>query len=87
MSKEEIEKRLEELSSLKIHPRDKEENKLLMAKGERLYEESVGEIREILDYNLQLFEDILQKQDEQEIRKAAEKLKELFAQIEEMRSL
>ncbi|MBV4418416.1 molecular chaperone HscC [Clostridium tyrobutyricum] len=85
MSKDEIEKRFQELSSIKIHPREKEENKLIMAKGERLYEESTGKIRELLDYNLQVFEDILNRQDEHEIEEAAKKLKMIFAQIEQMK--
>ncbi len=85
MSKDEIEKRFQELSSIKIHPREKEENKLIMAKGERLYEESTGKIRELLDYNLQVFEDILNRQDDHEIEEAAKKLKMIFAQIEQMK--
>lgn len=85
MSKEEIESRLKELSSIKIHPREKDENKLIIARGERLYEESIGKIRDILSKRLQLFEDILEKQNEQEIREAAKKLKELFAEIEEIK--
>ncbi|MBV4446051.1 molecular chaperone HscC [Clostridium tyrobutyricum] len=85
MSKDEIEKRFQELSSIKIHPREKEENKLIMAKGERLYEESTGKIRELLDYNLQVFEDILNRQDDHEIEEAAKKLKMIFVQIEQMK--
>ncbi|MCH4237487.1 MAG: Hsp70 family protein, partial [Clostridium tyrobutyricum] len=85
MSKDEIEKRFQELSSIKIHPREKEENKLIMAKGERLYEESTGKIRELLDYNLQVFEDILNRQDDHEIKEAAKKLKMIFVQIEQMK--
>lgn len=85
MSKDEIEKRFQELSSIKIHPREKEENKLIMAKGERLYEESTGKIRELLDYNLQVFEDILNRQDDHEIEEAARKLKMIFVQIEQMK--
>lgn len=85
MSKEEIENRLKELSDIKIHPREKEENKLIMARGERLYEESVGDIRNILGKRLQYFEDILEKQNEYEIREAAVELKELFAEIEEIK--
>lgn len=59
MSEEEIKERMEELSYLKIHPREKEENKLLLLKGERLYEESVGRNRIEIEYALREFEKAL----------------------------
>ena len=37
MTDEEIDARFEKLASLKIHPREEEENKLLLFRGERLY--------------------------------------------------
>ncbi len=42
MTDEEIKERFETLSYLKIHPRDREENKYLLLRGERIYEESIG---------------------------------------------
>ena len=45
MSDEEIKERLETLSYLKIHPRDREENKYLLLRGERVYEECLGDKR------------------------------------------
>lgn len=84
MSKEEIEDRLKALSDIKIHPREKDENKFLIAKGERLYEEAIGYIRIEIAHKLQWFENILDKQDEKEIREAAKELKELFNEIDEM---
>ena len=45
MTDEEIEQRLQDLSYLKIPPRDQEENKLLLLRGERIYEESIGNQR------------------------------------------
>lgn len=82
LTKEEIEARLLELREIKIHPRDRTENRLLLAKGERLYEEALGEIRKEITYYLHQFESILVKQNEQEIKKAAELLKERLEQIE-----
>lgn len=82
MTKEEIEARLEALKDIKIHPRDKMENRLLLAKGERLYEEALGEKREFIGMLLQKFESILSRQNEKEIKKAAEELKEQFEQLE-----
>ncbi len=43
MTPEEIAERFNTLSYLKIHPRDREENKYLLLRGERVYEESLGE--------------------------------------------
>ena len=43
MTPEEIAARFETLSYLKIHPRDREENKYLLTLGERMYEESLGD--------------------------------------------
>ena len=56
MSEEEIQKRFEEIAFLKIHPRDQEENRLLLLKGARLYEESLGNDRVIIDMRMREFE-------------------------------
>ena len=50
MTEEEIAERLKTLSYLKIPPREKEENKLLLLRGERVYEESIGPDRLALEY-------------------------------------
>lgn len=83
MSLESIEERIKELSYIKIHPRDKEENKLLMAKGERLYEETVGEMRLRVGKILTWFEEVLDKQNNKEIDEAAKELKDLLKEIEQ----
>lgn len=82
MSKEEVEERLEELKEIKIHPREKEENKHLIARGERLYEESIGLARTYIAQGISDFEDALDKQDEREISRAYEELKKLLNEIE-----
>lgn len=82
MSKEEIEERLKALEDIKIHPREKSENRLLLAKGERLYEESLGEKREYIGELLQKFEVVLSHQDEREIKRMAKVLKEELEQLE-----
>lgn len=83
MSEEEIEERLKELSYMKIHPRDKEENKLLLSKGERLYEESIGETRLRIGKIIEWFETVLDKQDEREIQESSKEVWELFKDIEQ----
>ncbi|RAL22085.1 molecular chaperone HscC [Thermoflavimicrobium daqui] len=82
LTKEEIEARLLELKNIKIHPRDRTENRLLLARGERLYEESLGDTRQQIMYLLQQFESILITQNDQEVKKAAKILKQRFDRIE-----
>lgn len=72
MSDEEIEKRMQEIAYLKIHPREKEENKLLLLRGERLYEESLGNDRRIVERELQKFDDALNTRDNGKIEEARE---------------
>ena len=69
MTDEEIEKRFQELSYLKIHPRDQEENKLVLLRCERLYEESLGMDREYIEEQVRKFELALSSQDKRMIEK------------------
>lgn len=87
MSEEEIAKRMEELNYLKIPPREQEENKLLLFRGERLYEEATGMHRQEIDMYLRNFEDVLDKQDLDKISEARIKLKEELDSIEEISML
>jgi molecular chaperone HscC len=64
MSPEELEHRLQQLDKLKVHPRDKEENKAILLRAERLYEETVGNVRENIYMRAQYFEELLAMQDE-----------------------
>jgi len=82
MTKEQIEARLRELQDIKIHPRDRTENRLLIAKGERLYEEALGERRETIALAIQQFEQALTTQNDKEIKKATELFKERLEQME-----
>mgnify|MGYP000264240313 CR=1 FL=1 len=71
MTDREIEERMRELFYLKIHPREQEENKLLLLKGERLYEETVGDNRRRMEYEIQKFEMVLNTRDRGKIEEAA----------------
>lgn len=82
MSQEEINERLIELENLKIHPRDNQVNKLIIARGERLYQENIGDIRRQIGDILIKFEDILQKQDLNDIKRVREEIKEYFDLID-----
>ena len=83
MTKEEIKERLEKLKEIKIHPRDKQENKLILARGERLYEESLGSIRNYISELLSTFEAALDSQDTAIIKKAAKNITEKFDELED----
>lgn len=86
-SKEQIEQRFKELSAIKIHPRERMEIKLLIAKAERLYEESLGNFREHISIVLRQFEGVLNSQKEKEIRAAAKDFKEWLEEVERFREL
>ena len=83
MTDEEIDARFAELSSLKIHPREQEANKLLLLRADRMYEESIGDTRKLLEHEINQFEDILNKQNPSEISSARDSFKEFLDNLEE----
>lgn len=82
-SKEEIQASFSKLTELKTHPREREENRYLLARGERIYAETIGAERDSVKQSILAFETALAKQNEIEIRNAAKKLKALLASFEE----
>lgn len=82
MTDEEIQERMEELAYLKIHPREQEENKLLLLKGERLYEESLGNERRVMEMALQQFEAALNTHDNGKIEEARREFKDFLINFE-----
>ncbi len=83
MTPEEIEERLKTLSYLKIHPRDREENKYLLLRGERVYEESLGDDRLYVESAIRKFEKALNTYDQGIIEEAKEAFKEFLEMMEE----
>ncbi|MDR1319937.1 MAG: molecular chaperone HscC [Gracilibacteraceae bacterium] len=83
MTEEEIRQSLENLQSLKIHPREKDEYRYLLEKGERLYQELLGSARYEISSLLISFEATLEKQDPEEIAEAAAELKSFFQMLED----
>ncbi|MDY2590481.1 MAG: molecular chaperone HscC [Agathobacter sp.] len=83
MTDEEIKERFETLSYLKIHPRDREENKYLLLKGERLYEESLGSKRMYVEEALRKYERALNSYDSGLIEQAKKELKKFIKEIED----
>ena len=84
MTPEEIKERFEALSYLKIHPRDREENKYLLLKGERIYEESIGRERQIAETALRKFEYALNSYDQGKIERAKEEFKSFLEKWEDV---
>ena len=82
LSQEEAEKRMEALQYLKQNPRDEEPNRLLLLRGERLYEEAMGDVRYAIDRAMMAFDRALKKKDRKEIERAREKLEEFLDTIE-----
>lgn len=81
MTEEQIAARMEELSYLKIQPRDREENKLVLLQAERTYEELLGEERRRLEHQIQRFEEALKSCDRDRIREERELLKEKLDEL------
>lgn len=84
MTDEDIARRMSELAYLKIQPRDQEENRLVLLRAERQYEESLGERRKQLDYHINRFEAALKGSDHQEIADARRKLSEFLDEDEDL---
>lgn len=84
MTDEEIQERLQTLSYLKIHPRDREENKYLLLRGERIYEESLGEKRGYIEAALHKYEKALDTYDNAVIEEAKREFKEFLEELEDL---
>lgn len=82
MTREEIERRLKELQKLKIHPREEEINKLLLAKIERLYEETTGEERDFIQSLGVRLEKVLATQQLIKIKKERIQIEDALQDIE-----
>lgn len=61
LSEKELEQRLEELHKMTLHPLEKEENRLLIEKAERLYQESGLRNKEIIKELLKNFKETVSK--------------------------
>ena len=73
----------EKLAKLKIHPREQQENRYLLEKAKRLYENYLGEERAVISEFLAYFEAELESQDEGRIHRARKKMQECLARYDE----
>jgi len=70
MTPEEIRERLVALSALKIHPRDQLENRTLLTRADRVYEETLGDHRQYLAAHIARFQAVIERQNADEIAQA-----------------
>ena len=84
LSEEEVQARLKELQYLKIPPREEEPNRLLLFRGEQLYQETHGAVRQEVDRLLTWFEQVLAQRDRRAIEKARRELSAALDRLEEM---
>lgn len=82
MTDEEIKACFEKLSHLKIHPRDNQENRALLARAERVYQELLGDHRQFLAAQIEQFEYYVEQQDAKQIGMAREQLSSILDQLE-----
>jgi molecular chaperone HscC len=82
MTPEEIQLSLANLANLKISPRDQSENKALLARLGRLYEQHLGEIRHTVNEWIKSFENALEKQDPEDISELCQVLNQYADQLE-----
>ena len=82
MTQEEVEQRLQELEGLKMHPRDQEGPRTLIARGERLYAMTVGQLRDQVAAALDWYQMQLSTQESLRIAKAGRRTAAFFDQAE-----
>lgn len=83
LSSEEIEQRLNELSKIKLHPRDDVRNATLLARADRVYCELLGPLRNNLSSAIAYFQATLERQQSDEIAAERKKLTEFLDAIEQ----
>jgi molecular chaperone HscC len=82
MSEAQMDEALRQLRALKRHPRDEEENRYLVERAKRLYEDRLGEQREAIQAWLGQFEQALDTQDPRVIRQARQQMREALDSID-----
>lgn len=82
LSANEIQQRLSALADLKVHPREHQENSVLVHRAQRLYSELLGEKREAIKSMIAQFEAVLARQDKREIAQAREQFEQALDMLE-----
>ncbi|SHN19338.1 molecular chaperone HscC [Pseudomonas asturiensis] len=76
MTPAEIQERLQVLQALKVHPREQQVNTHLSARLERLYQEYLGEAREMIGVWAAQFQRVLETQDDRQISEMRRQLEQ-----------
>lgn len=82
MTPEEVHERLGALAAIKIHPRDQTENRAVMARAERVYEQLLGPQRGAIGQAIAVFQGALDAQEPDRIREVRSSVKRLLDQVE-----
>ena len=82
LSQAEIDASLRRLSGLKVPPREQEQNRALLARAERLFEERLGRDRDHIGAVIMQFESVLSGQDPRLIEREAKKLEDWLNDLE-----
>jgi molecular chaperone HscC len=82
VSSEAVANRRDALASLKIHPRDSELSRTLLARAERLWENALGEQRDFIGNVILQFQAVLERQDPRAVEAAQKQLTETLDQLE-----
>lgn len=77
MTEQQVQQRLKELSALKLHPRDQEVPRMLIARAERLYAMTNGSLRTDVERMLEWYQSKLNTQENIQVGKASRRI-ELF---------
>ena len=80
LSKKELQSALTAMEKLKIHPREKNANRFMIKRAERLFQELPTMLRDQLDMYLDVFESALDSQDPNEIESVRSQL-EMFLSV------
>lgn len=84
MTPAQVEASRQQLQQLKLHPRDNLLNKSLLLRAERLYSEHTGDIRAQIGDRTQHFHQILDQQQERQIREARQYFDAFLNEIEDL---
>jgi len=82
LTEAQIAEKLRSLAELKIHPRDRMDNRTQLARAERLYEQCRGEQREWLGAQIMRFERLLATQDDRAIAPGRREFESMLDQLE-----
>ncbi len=83
LSDEELEERFKKLEDIKLHPRDRIENRTLLARAERIWSESLGDKRDYISAVIQQFEALITDQRNQNMAEGQQEFSDLLDELEQ----